>query len=97
MMFAPGMAVTVKNDWPEAKDAKVHIRTPHFVRGKRGRIERHIGDFGDPELLAFGRKDAPKLPLYMVVFDRADLFPGTDARNETLTADIYENWLEPAP
>ena len=93
MSFAPGTRVTVRNDWPEAKGAKVHIRTPHFVRGKTGRIETLIGEFGDPEFLAVG-KPAAKLALYMVVFDRADLFPGTDARNETLTADLYENWLE---
>jgi nitrile hydratase len=97
MSFAPGTRVTVRNDWPEAKGAKVHIRTPHFVRGKTGRIETLIGEFGDPEYLAVGRKDAPKRALYMVVFDRAELFPGTDAHNETLTADLYENWLEPAP
>ena len=36
MMFAPGDAVVVKNDWPEAR-GPAHIRTPHYVRGRAGR------------------------------------------------------------
>jgi hypothetical protein len=31
----------------------------------------------------------------MVRFERDALFPGTVAGRETLTADIYETWLEP--
>jgi nitrile hydratase len=92
--LAPGDKVRVKDAWPEAKGEKVHIRTPHFVRGKTGRIERLIGEFADPEALAMGHSGLPKLRLYMVAFERGDLFPGTVAGRETLTADLYETWLE---
>ncbi len=94
MSLVPGDKVRVRNDWPEAQGAKVHVRTPHFLRGREGRIERHLGRFGDPGSLAKGGDGLPKLDLYMVAFERADLFPGTARGRETLTADLYDNWLE---
>ena len=33
----------------------VHIRTPHYVRGVMGEVVRHLGDFPNPEDLAFAR------------------------------------------
>ena len=96
MSFAPGMRVRVRDDWPEAAGRKVHVRTPHFVRGAVGTVERALGSFGNPETLATGGDGLPKLALYMVRFERAALFPGTAQGRETLTADIYESWLEGA-
>lgn len=95
MRFGPGDRVRVRDAWPEAGGKKVHVRTPHFVRGRSGVVERVMGEFYNPEDLAFGGKGLPKLPLYMVRFERDALFPGTVAGRETLTADIYETWLEP--
>jgi nitrile hydratase len=95
MRFAAGDRVRVRDDWPEAAGRKVHVRTPHFVRGREGTVVRIMGEFANPESLAFGGSGLPKLPLYMVVFERGALFPGTARGRETLTADIYENWLEP--
>jgi nitrile hydratase len=92
--LAPGDKVRVRDDWPEARGGKVHIRTPHFVRGREGRIERFIGDFANPEELAFGKPGLPKIELYMVAFERESLFPGTARGKETLTADLYDTWLE---
>jgi nitrile hydratase len=96
MKFSPGDRVRVRDDWPEAAGKKVHVRTPHFVRGREGVVERTLGEFGNPETLAKGGDGLPKLPLYMVVFAREALFPGTVQGRETLTADIYESWLEGA-
>ena len=53
-MFAPGESVRVKDAWPEAA-GPVHIRTPHYVRGVTGEVVRHLGDFANPEDLAFRR------------------------------------------
>jgi hypothetical protein len=92
--FAPGEKVRVRDSWPEAKGEKVHIRTPHFLRGRVGRVERFIGAFANPEDLAFGKDGLPKIGLYMVAFERGDLFPGTVKGRETLTADLYDTWLE---
>lgn len=33
--FAPGTRVVVRDDWPERR-ARVHIRTPHYLRGRKG-------------------------------------------------------------
>lgn len=95
MRFAPGDRVRVRDAWPESTGKKVHVRTPHFVRGHVGTVLRVMGEFANPEELAFGRQGLPKLPLYMVEFEREALFPGTSYGRESLTADIYANWLEP--
>lgn len=93
MTIPLGTRVRVKNDWPEAGPQRVHVRTPHFVRGREGRVVAVLGDFPNPEKLAFGRP-AEKRRLYQVSFDQPSLWrqgqPG-----DTLTVDLYEHWLEP--
>jgi nitrile hydratase len=73
MSFAPGELVMVKNDWPEAS-GPVHIRTPHYLRGHQGRVIRYLGDYPNPEDLAFARP-ASKRPLYHVAFYINELWP----------------------
>lgn len=95
--FCEGQRVRVRLDWPEAGPRRVHIRTPHFLRGRTGVVARYIGDFANPEDLAFGKPGLPALPLYQVCFDQPGLW--TDRRThegDTVVADIYEHWLEPA-
>lgn len=94
MVFAPGSHVRVRNDWPEAR-GPVHIRTPHYLRGKPGTVVRQLGTFPDPEALAFARPADMRL-LYHVAFPQDALWP--DGRSgDTLLVEIYEHWLEPAP
>jgi nitrile hydratase len=90
-MIAPGTRVRVRNDWPETR-GPCHIRTPHYLRGEAGVVTRHLGDFANPEDLAFGRP-APKLPLYHVRFDRSVLWGGGTG-NEDILVEIFEPWLE---
>lgn len=92
-MIAPGTKVRVKDDWPEAR-GPCHIRTPHYVRGRPGVVVRHLGDFANPEDLAFARP-ADKRPLYHVQFDGHALFGG-DGRADKLLIEIFGHWLEPA-
>lgn len=93
--FSPGDAVRVRDDWPESAGRRVHIRTPHFVRGRAGVVERVLGTYPNPEALAFGQPGLPAQPLYQVRFAQAALFPdGSGRAGDTLTADIYEHWLE---
>jgi nitrile hydratase len=92
--YAPGDRVRVRLAWPEAGPQRVHIRTPHYLRGRAGVIERLFGAYPNPEELAFGKPGLPAQPLYHVRFDHAPLWnrpPGPDA----VVADIYEHWLEP--
>lgn len=94
-LFKAGDAVRVADRWPEAGGVRAHVRTPHFLRGRTGTIERVLGAFPNPEELAFGRPGLPRVALYMVKFREADLWTsgGFEAR-DTLVADLYEHWLE---
>jgi hypothetical protein len=91
--FAPGSTVRVKNDWPETR-GPVHIRTPHYVRGMQGTVVRPLGDFANPEDLAFARK-ADKRTLYHVRFDQPAVWHEGN-RGDELLVEVFEHWLEPA-
>ena len=73
-----------------------HVRTPSYVRGKPGWIERVHGDFRNPEQLAYGGDGLPRKTLYMVGFKQIDLWQDRyrDSRFDNLYVDIYEHWLE---
>ena len=92
-MFAPGAPVRVKDDWPEAR-GPVHIRTPHYLRGRRGTVVRLLGAFPNPEDLAFARP-AEERALYHVAFGLGDLWDDAVGSDE-LVVELYENWLEAA-
>jgi nitrile hydratase subunit beta len=93
-MFAPGDVVRVKDEWPEAL-GPVHIRTPYYVRGVVGEVVRHLGDFANPEDLAF-KRPAERLPLYHVRFRKSALWAEPRADDEVLI-EIFGHWLDRAP
>ncbi len=90
--FKPGDRVRVKAD-----ERPGHVRTPAYVRGKLGWVERIHGEFRDPEKLAYGRDGLPIQPLYMVGFLQTDLWQQryTESPRDSLYVDIYQHWLEP--
>ena len=92
MTLVPGTTVRVKDDWPERR-GPCHIRTPHYLRGRTGRIDRVLGQFKNPEDLAFARP-APVRTLYHVLFEQAPVW-GEGARGDTLLVEVFEHWLEP--
>ena len=81
----------VKNDWPETR-GPCHIRTPWYLRGEQGTVVRHLGDFANPEDLAFARP-AAKLPLYHVRFDQPSLWHEGHTDDEVVV-EIFSTWLE---
>ncbi len=90
--FAPGDKVRVRRTHPPG-----HIRTPYYVRGKTGVVERICGRFRNPEELAYARDGEPALPLYRVHFDQGGLWPDYAGRaGDSIEVEIYEHWLEPA-
>ena len=89
--FKPGDRVLVKME-----DRPGHIRTPWYVRGKRGWIERVYGEFRNPETLAYGGDGLPKRPLYLVGFEQSQVWSKYEAAKDKLFIDIYEHWLDPA-
>lgn len=91
MSLLAGSCVRVDDRWPE-RHGPVHIRTPHYLRGHKGRIVRHLGDFADPEQLAFGRP-AQRRALYHVAFDARGLW--ADAEPAEILVEIFDHWLIP--
>jgi nitrile hydratase len=89
--FRPGDPVRVK-----AEERSGHVRTPAYVRGKLGWVERIHGEFRDPEQLAYGRDGLPRQPLYLVGFWQTDLWPQryAESPHDRLYVDIYEHWLK---
>jgi hypothetical protein len=92
-MIAPGTRIRVRNDWPETR-GPCHIRTPHYLRGETGTVLRHLGDFPNPEDLAFDRP-AARLPLYHIRFALPAIWGDAPNRDEILV-ELFEPWLEPA-
>lgn len=89
--FTAGDPVKVRNDDPPG-----HIRTPWYIRGKSGQIERLCGSFGNPEDLAFGGDGKPKQPLYRVRFRQTDIWPAyKGSADDTIDIEIYQHWLIP--
>jgi len=73
-----------------------HVRTPFFIRGKNGIIDYFWGTYPNPEELAYGREGVPGHPLYKVKFKQFDLWENYEGSpRDSLSIDIYENWLEP--
>ena len=91
MTYKAGEIVLVKDDWPETL-GPAHIRTPHYLRGHKGRVSRYLGDHPNPEDLAFARP-AAKIPLYHVAFSMKELWPERREDDE-LVVEVYEHWLE---
>lgn len=61
-----------------------HHRTPGYLKGRVGTVQRCHGSFTNPETRAYGESGLPEKRLYLVRFENG--YP--------LYADIYEHWLE---
>lgn len=89
--FAIGDSVRVRQATPPG-----HVRAPTYIRGKSGKVIAIMGDFPNPEEMAYGRPGTPELAVYWVEFSQTELWsdysgPGQD----TAVIDIFDNWLEP--
>jgi nitrile hydratase len=90
-VLSPGDTVAVLD-----ADVPGHIRTPFYVRGKRGVIERAVGRFRTPEELAYGRSGEPKRILNRVRFAQAEVWPDYDAYQASTERVIPLFVCEPA-
>lgn len=91
--FAAGQSVRVRDAKPE-RVARMHLRTPHYARGRVGRIVRALGTFPNPEDIAFNRPAEPRV-LYHVLFDQPPVW-GEGQAGDTLLIELFEHWLEEA-
>ena len=90
--YAVGSIVSVRRGNPPG-----HIRTPYYIRGKSGTVERVCGEFRDPQELAYGRSGEPKQVLYRVRFAQRDVWPDyAGAADDPIDIELYEPWLEAA-
>ena len=90
--FKPGDRVRVDDRVPTG-----HCRTPFYLRGKVGTVAHVHGAFRNPEELAYYRPGLPEVPLYLVRFPQAHVWPDYDGpEGDTVAADLYEHWLTPA-
>ncbi|HZM36732.1 MAG TPA: SH3-like domain-containing protein [Burkholderiales bacterium] len=90
--FRVGDEVRVMKAYPPG-----HIRTPFYIRGHTGVVERICGAFPNPEELAQMRDGLPTQPLYRVRFRQKDVWPdyrGPDS--DVVEIEIYQHWLEKA-
>lgn len=95
--FAVGERVRVAFRDPPCAPRKPHLRTPFYVRGRSGEVERVCGAFRNPEDLAWGGDGLPQRPLYRVRFDPAQLWADRQGEaGDAVEVEIYEHWLEPA-
>jgi nitrile hydratase subunit beta len=92
MTYRVGGVVTVA-----ARSHGGHHRTPSYIKGRCGRIERLHGAFRNPETRAYGDGGLPEMPLYLVSFARSDLWPDASAGGgHRVYVDVFEHWLEEA-
>jgi nitrile hydratase len=90
--FSAGDPVTVRRAYPPG-----HIRTPFYVRGRTGVVERVLAEFPNPEELAYGRSGLPKVRLYRVRFRQVDLWPDYQGKpDDSVDVEIYQHWLDAA-
>ena len=88
--YRAGDRVTVRKAYPLG-----HIRTPYYIRGHSGVVERVCGAFANPEELAQQRDGLPAQPLYRVRFRQKDLWPGyRGSPADVLELEVYQHWLE---
>jgi nitrile hydratase len=71
-----------------------HVRTPAYLRGKIGTVERKLGPFANPEQRAYGHKGDAQT-LFRVRFRMGDIWDTPENPEDTLDAEIYAHWLEP--
>jgi nitrile hydratase len=90
--FKPGERVKVLKAYPLG-----HVRTPYYIRGCVGTVERICGAFPNPEELAQMRDGLPPLPLYRVRFRQHDVWPDYKGNpSDVLEIEIFQHWLEKA-
>lgn len=91
MTFAPGDTVRVGD-----RRHGGHHRTPGYLKGRTGTVERVHSTFLDPETRAYGADGKPARRLYLVGFGMSDLWPEYPGEPEDrLLVDLFEHWLEP--
>jgi len=90
--FKPGDRVRVMKVHPLG-----HVRTPFYIRGCVGEVERLCGSFPNPEELAQMRSGQPAQPLYRVRFLQKEVWPDyAGPSTDVVEIEVYQHWLDAA-
>jgi nitrile hydratase len=93
MSLTAGQSVRVRRRYPPG-----HVRTPFYVRGRRGEVVGLAAVHPNPESLAYGGEGLPAEPVYRVRFTHAELWgERAQAGGDVTVLDLQESWLEPCP
>ena len=72
-----------------------HHRTPAYVKGRSGIVERICLPHGRPEVVGYDDQDSESYPVYRVRLAQGDLWPGyRGAPDDCIEIEIFENWLQ---
>ena len=92
MSFEPGARVRVAS-----RPHDGHTRTPAYLKGQTGVVERVQPTFTDPETRAYGSDGLPERRVYLVGFEQRELWQSYGGQEgDRLLADVFEHWLERA-
>jgi len=87
--FTAGQSVLARNIHPQT-----HTRLPRYVRGKRGRVLKHLGSFDLPDTRAGGVVGRPQ-HAYSVRFEAKELWGPQGGANDAVILDMFDLYLEP--
>lgn len=103
--FEPGAPVLVRPLFgplapSRSRWRRPHLRTPGYIFGLTGIIERFVGRFANPSVRAFG-KVGSEVDLYRVRFSQMQVWEAaglqyTGSENDSVDVEVYANWLLPA-
>lgn len=88
--FRVGEKVRIRNLNPTG-----HTRLPRYVRGKVGIVEKDHGVFAFPDTHAHGLGEKPQ-HCYAVRFTARELWGGAASDRDTLVADLFDDYMDPA-
>ena len=78
----------------DSRSSTGHCRTPAYIRGKKGVIERICGRYPNPEEIALCKKDPKIVTLYRCRFKQMDVWDNYSGKDsDTIELEIYEHWL----
>ena len=81
----------------DSRSSTGHCRTPAYIRGKKGIIERICGRFPNPEEIALCKKNPKIVTLYRCRFKQMDVWVNYSGKDsDTIELEIYEHWLNDA-
>lgn len=90
--FAVGERVRIA-----ARSPGVHHRTPWYVMGREGVVERLLRPEGQPESFAYGGDGEPFGMVYLVRLPQSALWSDyAEGPEDSLELEVFEHWLEPA-